>query len=91
MNGEVRDIVPRGRGLIDQNKPVAGVFVKERRGGIDRQARAGDDEQIRTADGVERAGDGVSVKRLLVEHHVGLHPAAADGAHGDVVHRHELL
>ena len=34
MQRQIRDIVPRGGGLVDEHKPIAGVFVEERGGGV---------------------------------------------------------
>ena len=54
MQRQIRDIVPRGGSLIDEHKPIAGVFVEERGGGVHRQRRSGDNQQIRAANRVER-------------------------------------
>ena len=62
MQRQIRDIVPRGGGLIDEYKPIAGVFVEERGGGVHRQRRSGDNQQIRAANRVERPADRQRVK-----------------------------
>ena len=48
---------------------------------VHRQRRSADDEHIRVADVLQRAAHHVIVQRFLVQHHIGLHDAAA-GAPG---------
>ncbi len=62
MQRQIRDIVPRGSGLVDEHEPITGVFVEERGGGVHRQRRSGDNQQIRAANRIERPADRQRVK-----------------------------
>ena len=56
--------------------------VDERRGGLHRKAGSGHDQHVAIGDLPARAHAGVLVRGLAVEHHVGLHHAAAAGTFG---------
>ena len=88
---KVGDIVPRRFCFIDEHEPIAGVFVEERGGGVHRQRRSGDNQQIRAANRVERAADGQVIQSLFIELDVGFDPPAALGASGHVAERQQLL
>ena len=62
---------------VDEDEAVATVVVDEASGGIDRQAGAGNDQKIGSADGLDAAFDGALIQTLFVEYNVGLDNAAA--------------
>ena len=91
MKDEICDVVLRRGGFIDEHDVLALKFVDIARRGIDRQRRAGDNQKIRPADGVKRADHRIGIKRLLVEHDVGLDAPAAAAAGRNAAQRKKII
>ena len=75
-----------GRGVpVDQHQPVTPVVAQQTSGGIDSQTGAGDHQKIGVTDRHDAFLHRVLVKPFFIEHHVGLHDAAALVAAGYAV------
>ena len=72
--------------MVDDHKVAAAAEVVDKAGGrVDHEARTAHDEHVGERDLVKRLGHHIVIKRLAVEHDVGLDGAAALGAHGYAV------
>ena len=69
---------------VDEGKTAAAVIAEQACGRIDGETRSADEQHIGMPDGGNGPGQRFLVERLLIEHDVGLHDAAA-GAAGDAL------
>ena len=77
MDHQISPVVFGSGVPVDEDQAVATVVIDETGSGVHRQAGTRHDEQVGVVNGVDAVFDGLMIQTFFVEHHIGLHDAAA--------------